>query len=228
MTSTREKPAKGRMTAASACYLALRRDILTGQLPPGARLKIDALCRLYDSSINPVREALNRLSAEGLVVLEDQRGFSVAPVSLDGWRDIVKGRCMVEAAALTEAIANRTPAWEEGIILSLHWLSRTPRLLEDRRENPEWERRHHVFHDALLASCGAQIVLDFCEDLRDRSDRYRFIAAIAPQARQSSADEHQEIADATIAGDAPRAVALLTAHYQRTLRVVEEVFRQAV
>lgn len=220
------KPARGRMTAASATFGALRRDILTGRLRPGARLKVDALCKAHDASINPVREALNRLTAEGLVVLEDQRGFSVAPVSLEDWRDIVRGRCMVESAALTAAIANRTADWESGIVLSLHWLTRTPRLLQDRQPNPEWETRHHAFHEALLATCDARVVLAFCADLRDRSDRYRAIAAAAPQARQSHDAEHQEIAAAAIAGDSARAVALLVAHYRRTLAVVEDHFRQ--
>lgn len=221
---TAPAPAKPKATAATACFAAIRHDILTGALPPGSRLKIEALSQRYASSINPVREALNRLTAEGLVVLEDQRGFSVAPVSLEEWRDVLRARCMVEAVALREAIAHRTPEWEEGIVLSLHWLTRTPRFLEEGAErlpNPQWEPRHHRFHNALLASCGSQTLLAFCEDLRERSDRYRYIASRSPQARQSTPEEHQAIADATVAGDADRAVQLLTAHYTRTLTVVE-------
>lgn len=213
-------------TAASTAFATIRGEILDGTLPPGQRLKIDALCKRLDSSINPVREALNRLSAEGLVRLEDQRGFSVAPVSLDEWRELVRGRCLVEGAALREAIANRTPEWEEGIILALHWLSRTPRFADDttRKTNPEWEPRHHAFHNALLVTCKSRMVLEFCEDLRDRSDRYRRVAALSPKARKTYSEEHRQIADAAIAGDADGAVGLLTTHYQRTLEVVEAFF----
>lgn len=217
------RPASGKATAASAVFAAIRQDVLSGALPPGSRLRIDALCQTYETTINPVREALNRLTAEGLVDLEDQRGFSVAPVSIEEWREIVRGRCLMEACALREAINNRTEAWEEGIVLSLYRLSRTPRFLdeEQQRPNPDWEPRHHAFHNALLTTCNSRIILEFCEELRERSDRYRHIASISPQARKTYGAEHSEIADAVLEGNADKAVQLLTAHYERTLAVVE-------
>lgn len=224
------RPAAGKATAASAVFAALRRDILSGELLPGSRLRIDALCQAYEATINPVREALNRLTAERLVDLEDQRGFSVAPVSVEEWREIVRSRCLIEACALKEAIQNRTEAWEEGIVLSLYRLSKTPRFIEGAQQlpNPEWEPRHHAFHNALLTTCNSRIVLEFCEELRERSDRYRHLASISPHARQTYGAEHSEIADAAIEGKADQAVLLLTAHYQRTLAVVEEFLQKPV
>ena len=228
MDDGQPRAARGRATAASACFAAIREGILSGRLAPGQKLKIDALAQQLAASINPVREALNRLSAEGLVVLEDQRGFSVAPVSRAAWRDMVEARCMIEGAALTAAIARRDAAWEEGIVLALHWLSRTPRHLSDagglRQTNPEWEPRHHRFHEALLAGCGSQRVLAICRDLRVQADRYRQIAATAPGARRSHNDEHDQIARAALAGEAGAAVAALTDHYRNTLSVVETYF----
>lgn len=220
---TQRPKGSGKITAASAVFAALRRDIIAGTLSPGARLKIDGLCQTYDTTINPVREALNRLVAEGLVELEDQRGFSVASISLEEWRELVRSRCLIEACAVREAIANRTDAWEEGIVVTLFRLSKTPRFLESQVPNPDWELRHHAFHNALLLTCNSRIILDFCEELRERSDRYRHIASVSPQARQSYGAEHSEIADAVLAGNADLAVQLLTSHYQRTLRVVEDV-----
>lgn len=226
---TATRPASGKITAASTVFAAIRLEILSGALPPGSRLRIDSLCQAYEATINPVREALNRLTSEGLVVLEDQRGFSVAPVSIEEWREIVRGRCLMEACALREAMRNRTEAWEEGIVVSLYRLTRTPRFLEGETQtpNPEWEPRHHAFHNALLVTCNSRIVLEFCEELRERSDRYRHIASISPQARQTYSAEHSEIADAVLDGDTDKATALLTAHYQRTLTVVEAYFEKA-
>lgn len=211
-------------TAATTVYDAIRKDILAGELQPGARLRIDALCKRYEVTINPVREALNRLVAERLVDLADQRGFGVAPISLVNWRDLVRSRVLVESIALREAMANRTQAWEEGIVIALYRLSRTKRFADGDTlvANPEWEPRHHAFHNALLVTCNSPILLDFCEDLRERSDRYRHIASISPAARQTYPEEHQEIADATIAGHADLACSLLAAHYERTLAVVED------
>lgn len=232
VTSTvpQSRQKSGKTTAASAVFAALRRDILSGALLPGSRLRIDGLCQTYEATINPVREALNRLTAEGLVDLEDQRGFSVAPISIEEWQEIVRARCLMEACALREAIQNRTEAWEEGIVLSLYRLQRTPRFLEGEplRPNPDWELRHHMFHNALLVTCNSRIVLEFCEELRERSDRYRHIASISPQARKTYGAEHSEIADATLDGDADKAVELLAAHYQRTLAVVEDYLQKPV
>ena len=227
--NTPTRPASGKITAATAVFAAIRLDILSGILQPGSRLRIDSLCQTYEATINPVREALNRLTAEGLVELEDQRGFSVAPVSIDEWREIVRGRCLMESCALREAIRNRTETWEEGIVLSLYRLSRTPRFIEDgtQKPNPDWEPRHHAFHNALLVTCDSRIILEFCEELRERSDRYRHIASISPQARKTYGAEHSEIADAVLNGDADKAVELLTAHYERTLAVVETYFEEA-
>ena len=213
-------------TAASAIFAAVRADILSGELAPGLRLRIDGLCERFAATANPVREALNRLAAEGLVDIKDQRGFWVASASLEEWRELVRTRCLVEACALREAIANRDEVWEEGIVLSLHRLSRTPRFLAESElaPNPEWERRHHTFHNALLEACRAPTLLAFCEELRERSDRYRHIASISPEARKTYGDEHRSIAEAVLAGDADSATRLLTEHYVRTLTIVEDYF----
>ena len=214
-------------TAASTVFAAVRQAILTGDLAPGSRLKIDSLCQTYGVTINPAREALNRLAALGLVDQADQRGFSVAPISLAEWREIVRSRCLVETCALRESIANATPEWEEEIVLAQYRLTKTPRFIEGDPPvaNPDWEVRHHAFHNALLAACNAKHVLAFCEDMRERSDRYRHIASVSPHARKDYVTEHAQIAEATLNGDADRATEMLVVHYQRTLAVVEEFLK---
>lgn len=217
-------------TAASAIFAAVRADILSGELAPGLRLRIDGLCERFAATANPVREALNRLAAEGLVDIKDQRGFWVASASLEEWRELVRTRCLVEACALREAIANRDEAWEDGVVLSLHRLSRTPRFQPESElaPNPEWEKRHHAFHNALLEACKAPTLLAFCEELRERSDRYRHIASISPEARKTYGDEHKSIAEAALASDADLAARLLTEHYVRTLTIVEDYFSRTL
>ncbi|WOI57915.1 GntR family transcriptional regulator [Palleronia sp. LCG004] len=216
-----------RVTAASVVSRKIRADILSGVLTPGERLKVDALCARYEATINPTREALNRLVSEGLVEVADQRGFSVTPVSLSHWRDLVHTRCLAEGTALREAITQRTEQWEDEIVLSLHRLKKTPRFLpgNSKAANPEWEPVHRRFHDALIATCGAELLLKFCHDLGDMASRYRHIAAIAPSARTTYNDEHQDIANACLEGDIDGAVSQLTEHYRVTLGVVEEYLR---
>ena len=80
-------------------------------LRPGQKLLIDFISERYGAGLNPVREALNRLSSEGLVERKDQRGFFVPPVSIEGWRELVKTRCWLEGKALEEV----HPEWRPGV-----------------------------------------------------------------------------------------------------------------
>jgi DNA-binding GntR family transcriptional regulator len=66
---------------ASIVYERLRREIITVAVPPGERLHIRSLCDRFKVGLSRMREALSRLSSEGLVVQCDHRGFSAAPIS---------------------------------------------------------------------------------------------------------------------------------------------------
>jgi DNA-binding GntR family transcriptional regulator len=173
-----------------------------------------------------VREALNRLVAEGLVDLEDHKGFSVSRISLEVWRDLLEVRCILEVEAVRRSIANGTEEWRDEIVVSLHRLLRSPRFHDEARtvRNAEWEIYHHRFHRALIACCGSPRILAMCDDLREQSDRYRAVAATSQRARTDYNQEHELIAKAALDGDAATAATLLEAHYRKTLRVVEEYF----
>jgi DNA-binding GntR family transcriptional regulator len=215
--------AGGAATLATSVYERLRADILSGALAPGVKLKVERLVERYEAGASPVREALNRLSAEGLVDRRDQRGFTVARAGLEDLRELVETRCLIEGLALERSIARRTALWEEGVVLALHRLSRTPRSIEtgSYRTNPEWEARHRALHASLIAASGSARLERFAADLRDQADRYRQIAAAAVYPRRHEADEHRAIVDAAIEGRAADAVALLGRHYRTTLAIIE-------
>ena len=219
-----ETPAPlGKATAATRAYERLRRDIVTGRLAPGRKLGIDFLSERYGAGAIPIREALNRLASDGLVTRHDQRGFFVATVGIDDWRELVMTRCWAESQALEVSIANRDQAWEESIVLAAHRLSRTPfTLSEDLFDlNPDWEARHREFHMALLSRCGSSYLLRFCEDLMNKAERYRYLADSKVYASRRRDDEHRGIMDAAIDGDGDRAVTLLREHYSLSLAVAE-------
>src|ERR1700753_2733782 len=111
-------------TATSNVYAQLHREIVNGGLLPGARLRIEELRDRYGVGSSPIREALNRLSAEELVIAQDQKGFRVAEVSLDDLRELTRTRCLVNQITLPEAIAKGDQAWEETILLEFHRLCR--------------------------------------------------------------------------------------------------------
>ncbi|WP_366657398.1 GntR family transcriptional regulator [Fodinicurvata sp. EGI_FJ10296] len=212
-------------TAATTVYEKLRHDILAGDLKPGEKLGIEAISSRYATGLNPVREALNRLSSEGLVDRKERRGFFVPPLSIENLRELVKTRCWLEGKALQESIEHRTSVWEERIVLSFHRLSRTPWSLPEKGSittNPEWERYHYAFHLALISGCGSERLIEFCKEMMDQAVRYRNISVSQTYPHRNTIEEHREIMDAALDGDIDSATERLRAHYRRTLKALED------
>src|SRR3954468_1342969 len=136
-------------------YQRLRRDILEGLIPPGKKLRVEVLSATYGFSNTPLREALNRLAAERLVVAEERRGFRAIPVSLDDFWDLTRYRLSIEHAALIDAIRSGDDEWEAGIVAAYHRMEIVQgRVGRDRKiPNGDWTRRHKEFHMALIGAC---------------------------------------------------------------------------
>jgi GntR family carbon starvation induced transcriptional regulator len=214
----------GRPTTATSVYDKIRRDIITGALAPGLKLGSTNLRERYQVGISPVREALNRLSAEKLVCFEDQKGFHVAGIGSEDLADLIQTRCRIEEIALRESISNGDNSWEDAIVLSFHRMSRVPRSAATNgfEFNPEWEELHHAFHAAILSNCQSPRILAYCDLLADQANRYRQLAATISYPHRSEKNEHQELMEAVIARDAERAVALHHAHLNKTNDIIVE------
>lgn len=201
----------------------IRRDILNGELFPGEKLQIEAISERYRIGSAPVREALNRLSSEGLVARKSQRGFFVAEISMTALEELVKTRIWLETLALRESIQNHDEAWEEQLVLAYHRLARTHRRLPSevgRELSEEWELRHKEFHMLLLDRCRSVWLLGFCSTMMDQAVRYRSLSMnVHPSLlrRQGAAAEHEALLAAVVDRDADRACRLLHDHYTLTL-----------
>jgi len=210
-------------------YDRIRRDIIQGELFPGDKLTIEAMSDRYGIGAVPVREALNRLSSEGLVERRSHRGFNVTPISIAELEELVKTRIWLETLALTESMKNHDKAWEERLVVSFHWLARTQRQLPNdssRETSEEWESRHKDFHMLLLDRCGSSWLLDFCSTLMDQAVRYRNLSMNTnpnKQRREGASAEHSAILDAVLDHDTVRACSLLDEHYRVTLESLRTV-----
>src|SRR5690606_11401956 len=102
-------------TTTSTLEAALRRDLILGVLPAGAKLRVRELSERYQVGAIPVREALSRLCNSGFVEAVDQRGFRVSGVSLEELKDITRTRQQLESIALREAISRADPDWEASV-----------------------------------------------------------------------------------------------------------------
>ena len=91
------------MSAGDSGYRRIRSDIIFGILTPSGRLKLDSMKEDYGVSVSTLREILNRLASEGFVVAEGQRGFEVAPVSIQNLRELAQLRILLEHHAMTES-----------------------------------------------------------------------------------------------------------------------------
>lgn len=225
MVKTKEKGETGQVLSEQA-HDRIKRDIINGALSPGEKLQLEAISDRYGIGQAPVREALNRLSAEGWVSRRNQRGFFVSDLSVNDLEELVKTRIWLETMALSESIANATPKWEDELIVAYHRLARTARLANEadiESLSAEWEVRHHEFHLQLLSQCRSSLMMHFCSMMMDQSVRYRNLSVNFTRARRGDAlVEHDAILNAALDRDIALSCELLTAHYRKTLQGLKE------
>jgi GntR family transcriptional regulator, carbon starvation induced regulator len=198
-------------------YLRLREDILAGELLPLSKLHISNLRSRYDTSVGPIREALSRLSGEGLVNKRGLRGHWVAPVSLEEVQDVTRLRVMLEADALRESIRRGDLEWEAQIVGAMHRLKSVHGAAWDDKKAlaRAVEKENREFHMALIARCPSRWQLRFIGTLYDQTARYRRLSVMSePGQVDPWQKEHREIMEAALARDADRACASLRTHIE--------------
>lgn len=207
-------------------YRRLRGEILHGALMPGETLRVGELQDRFSLGLTPIREALMRLSTEGLVAAETHRSARVTEASLAELSDLMATRRDIERLCLSEAIQHGDHNWEAEIVASLHVLSRTPlpASLTDREGAALWEAQHRRFHLALVSACPSAWKMKFWTTLADHSERYRKIRLLHHQEAQALVRdvgaEHAAIMEAVLARDIPTATGLMDLHLHATEQAV--------
>ncbi|SEP41888.1 DNA-binding transcriptional regulator, GntR family [Methylobacterium sp. ap11] len=204
-------------TVGDVVHARIRSDILFGQLAPGERLRLDEASRRYGVSVGTMRELLNRLASEGLVVAEAQRGFEVAPASATEFREIAALRLLLEGHALTISFAAGDLDWEARVVAAHHKLAVTEhRMLTETDADPTLVRQcDRAFHQALTSACGSRVLMETLGSIHDRYLRYLSLAAIFRGDR--SIQEHADLLACALARDAGRAARILKVHIDSCL-----------
>jgi len=210
--TARERPGT---TLTKSVYEQLRSDLLTGRLKAGEKLRAEALRNRFKVGSSPIREALNRLLAEGFVSLEEQKGFRVAPLSVQDLRELLAARIWIDGAAVAAAIECYDSQWEEGLVLALHRLSRIERRPYNEDDNLMWNELHRNFHLALISGCGSRWMIKTSALLFDAAERYRLYAS-ASISERNELQEHRQIVEACFDRKSETAVQLLKQHYGQT------------
>lgn len=207
-------------------FQRLRHDVLTGTFAAGTKLKVEDLQAAYGFSSSPLREALSRLSQEGLVRADERRGFRVAALAPEDLHDITRMRIMLDVQALRESIEHGDDAWETAIVAAFYRLEKVESRLPDGPVilDEEWSALHRDFHAALLGACPSPRQLAWSASLFDQAERYRRFSARHRKSARRKSNEHKKLMEATLRRDAATACALLTEHIRSTLRNVHAAF----
>lgn len=155
----------------------LRHDILTSTFTPKQKLAIEALKQRYDMGATPIREALNQLTATGLVEAMGQRGFQVSSITPQELIDLFKVRELIEIEALKLSIERGDDVWESEVVARYHRLYKleTSKEFHQKPDLQEWLRRYRAFHTGLMKACGSKWLLKVQKMLFDQSERYRYL-----------------------------------------------------
>jgi GntR family transcriptional regulator, carbon starvation induced regulator len=194
----------------------LRSTIVSGELPPGARIRVEELAERWDVSPTPLREAVRTLAGEGLITLRAQRGARVAEVSAAEMEDVYATRMMLEPYVLRLSLERADDTWRAA--LERAWSDLQHAGAADPKGPLDLEPAHGAFHNALLAACGSPSLLRICGQLQTQSLRFRVLTrASRPGGLAASQAEHAEMVAAALELDETRAMSLAAVHLGRTV-----------
>ncbi|MEZ5450715.1 MAG: FCD domain-containing protein [Thiolinea sp.] len=206
-------------------YETLRSDIMMGAFAPGSKLKIETLKERYGTGVNVLRESLTRLSCEGLVEAEDQKGFRVTEASATRLSDLTRLRLLLETDGARHSIRNGDIDWETSLVAAHHKLV----YIEHKMREDEvtyfkpWNQADWEFHATLLSACGSELHRHYHKQLFDQFRQYVVLELKTNGFRGNDiVEEHEAILNAALMRDADGCVAALerhlTVYYQRSLQ----------
>jgi DNA-binding GntR family transcriptional regulator len=212
------RPEGGPRSLARQAYEALKQDILTCALPPGAQIFENELAARYGMSKTPVREALNLLGQEGLVQVLPRRGYLVAPVTLRDVQEVFQLRLLLETAAAELAAEHIT----EEALRQLNALVAVRYTYRDRASYARFLRANRAFHVAVAQASGNQRLAAFVGKLLEDMERILHLGLDLRDSAEEMAAEHGELVDALLKGDGALARKVVTEQLQNSRKRVLE------
>jgi DNA-binding GntR family transcriptional regulator len=209
------------VTKNESAYQQVRRAILDGELSPGARLNQERLAAHVGTSTTPLREALRRLHAEGLVCLDAHRDAHVTALSSSEARHITEIRLGLDPLAVELAATNHSEDDVQEMRLLLAQLGPIVDGTDDRVLE-----MHRRFHGVLYRASANPLLADLLDGLWDRTERYRRfgLGLLAGSGRRRDADfhEHFQLLDLVVEGQAGAAAALMRRHVEASLAALAQ------
>jgi DNA-binding GntR family transcriptional regulator len=208
--------AGGHRTLAEKAFSSLHDLIVTGAFVPGQRLLIEELAERLDMSPMPIREALRRLDAVGLVEHVPHRGARVTELSVEDLREVYEARLALEPLAVRHAAERFSDDDGEGAAAAL------ARHVDGYRRDdaPAAWAAHTEFHFALYRAAGSRWLLRLITPLWESSERYRLASLPKGRSLDERRREHERILEACVARDPEAAALELRNHLALTANLV--------
>lgn len=212
------EPKFANVTLAQQVYEHLRRNILDNAYPPAAALPEEALAAQLNVSRVPVREALRRLAAEGLVTLTPRQGATVSSLSRKQFLDAYRLRGALEALAVRLA----TPRLTQRDLDRLGEIDAAMRAHAAAGDPDAFFAANAAFHAVFIDRADNDYLRATYEPLMDQMRRYRAPSADLRGGLERSIEEHEAILNAVRAGDAAEAARLIGEHIAVPQRMLED------
>ena len=230
LVSATDRPADDITEAASRtlierAYTQLRDDIIEGRLAPGEKLRVEHLKTHYRVGAGTLREAITRLVSDALVVAEGQRGFRVAPMTLEDFLDLTQLRLHIELEALRQSIRHGDAAWRARLQQAFDELSAFEQPVRPEHR-ARWEQLNARFHETLTSAHASPWTTKVLRLLTRHGERYRrYTIGLVDSGRDVHA-EHREIFELAMAGMEARAALALEAHIRATPDLLVRALRE--
>jgi DNA-binding GntR family transcriptional regulator len=212
------KPVVNTATLSQQVYAHLRAGILDNTYPPGSPLPEEALAASLNVSRVPVREALRRLSAEGLVIIRPRQGATVAELTSKQFLDAYQVREVLEVLAVRLAV----PRLTSDDLDQLDALQQAMLLAADANDAAAFFAVNAEFHGFLVDKAGNGDLKSMYESLIDRMRRYRTPSLDLRGGMTTSIDEHAAILLAIHEGNTDEAAHLIAEHIHVPQGILEE------
>lgn len=194
-------------TSSSVIYDSIRHDILSGELAANVRLKVSALARQYDTSTNPVREALQQLRGEGLVLFTPNQGARVRPIDMEFVRDVAEVGYQLEPYLLrlfVETASKEDVAKLESIQTEIEELNFA--------DKPRHTALNDQFHESMYERHYNRVAFGVWKQHREIIGSISSRIPIAMGRQDAIISEHWQLIDAIRSQDVDKAIAVLNQH----------------
>ena len=220
MSDTKHLPAIERIARSSIAdqvFDVLYRQVLSLELPPGAKLSEADVAKQLGVSRQPVRDAFYRLSQQGFLLIQPQRATTVSQISV---RDVCKAR-FLRAAIEIEIIRKACDVLNDEDFAALEDLIARQQVAVDAGDRSSFHLLDDAFHKAICDRTGLAFAWGVIRENKAHTDRVRFLSLAF--ASQTALDDHRAILQAVMARDPDLAAARVREHLSRIAGIISRL-----